>query len=169
MAYLDITDQFHLRLGRIAHTSAQLDFNIGLALSWLGSYCGVDTSEYLNVKSHQLASRIAKLEEIVKIAFKNAPPEVFNDFNSWFDKARNVKSLRNNYMHARWGINPIRDDSEPYVKFTPLNWNMNPDQVLPETTLTFRELDLQIDEFKDVAFSFHTIFQKHSTHVQIVQ
>ena len=168
MACIDITDDFHLRLGRVAHISAQLDFNVGLALRWLGSYCGVDTSEYLNVKSHQLASRINKLEELVKISFENAPSSTFKDFNDWFERARNIKSIRNNYIHARWGINPMRDDVERYVNFVPLNWNMNPDQVLPETTLTFKEFDLQIAEFKEVAFSFYKIFEKHSIHAKII-
>ena len=45
--HAEIKDRFHLELGRLVHANSQFDFNVGLALDWLGPHHSEDVSELL--------------------------------------------------------------------------------------------------------------------------
>ena len=160
----ELVDAFHLRLGRLTHASAQLDFIVGLALNWIGPYNNVDVSTYLNPKI-PLAKRLTKLEELTKVTYDHSQPKVAADFERWFRKADSIRALRNDYVHARWGLNGIKDGEEPYVIFLALTWNMDPDQPDNSVRMTLKEFDQQIDEVNTVAYEFNKLCKRHEKHV----
>lgn len=164
MSHADLVDAFHLRLGRLTHASAQLDFIVGLALRWIGPYNNVEISEYLTPKT-PLAKRLAKLEELTKITYDHSQPKVSADFEQWFRKADSIRALRNDYVHARWGLNGIKDDEEPYVIFLALTWNLDPDQPDLSVKVTLKEFDNQIAEINAVSIEFNELCKRHENHV----
>lgn len=150
----ELPDVFHLRLGRLTQAAANLDFNVGLALNWLGPHNGLDVSKLLDPKKAQLGQRLEKLEELVMKTYDQSQPQVVNDFNSWFRRAENVRALRNDYVHARWGFPGEFKQEEPFVYFLTLHWNINPDQTDKTVKLTLSEFDRQIKEVAHLADDF---------------
>lgn len=160
----EIPDAFHLRLGRLTPASANLDFNVGLALNWLGPHNGVDVIKLLDPKKTQLRLRLEKLEELVVKTYDQDLPQVVIDFNAWFRRAEQLRALRNDYVHARWGFPGELKQEEPFVYFLPLHWNMGPDQTDKTVKLTFSEFDRQIKEVADLAGDFSRVCRRYAEH-----
>lgn len=146
----ELKDQFHLRLGRLTHASAQLDFNVGLSLNWLGPHNQVDVEGVLK-PAVPLKERLKKLRELVCQTFDHSKPEIAEAFTDVFERADKVRALRNDYVHGRWGFRYAQDDEEPYVFFVALNWDMNVDQPDKSIKVTFAEFDAQIAEVESVS------------------
>ena len=157
-------DAFHLRLGRLAHASAQLDFNVGLALNWLGQHNSIDVDKLLDPKKTQLGQRLEKLEELIKKVYDQTKPQVASDFDAWFQRADKARALRNDYVHARWGMPGELKDEKPYVFFLVLNWDMSPSQPDKTIKLTFNEFDRQIKEVSELAGHFMKLRNRHAKH-----
>lgn len=164
MHYSELLNAFHLRLGRLSHASAQLDFNIGLTLNWLGQHNSVDVRKLLDPKKTQLCQRLEKLEELIKKIYDQAQPRVASDFNAWFRRADKARALRNDYVHARWGMPGELKDEEPYVFFLKLNWDKSPGQPDKSVRLTFNEFDRQIEEVNKLASDFMKVRDRHAKH-----
>jgi hypothetical protein len=164
MRCADIPDAFHLRLGRLTDASANLDFNVGLALNWLGQHNGVDVSKLLDPKKTQLCQRLVQLEELLLKTYDPEQPQVAKDFGAWFGRANNARALRNDYVHARWGFPGELNDEEPHVFFLELNWDMEPRQPNKTIKLSLTALDLQIEEIAKLASDFMKLRDQHAQH-----
>lgn len=164
MHYSELLDAFHLRLGRLTHASAQLDFNIGLVLNWLGQHNSLDVSKLLDPKKTQLCQRLGKLEELISKIYDQTQPHVATDFDAWFRRADKARALRNDYVHARWGMPGELKDEEPHVFFLTLNWDMTFDQPDKSIKLTFKEFDRQIHELSQLAGDFMKLRDRHAKH-----
>lgn len=164
MHYLEVLDAFHLRLGRLTHASAQLDFNIGLALNWLGQHDSIDVSKFLDPKKTQLCQRLGKIQELMNKIYDQTQPQVTTDFGAWFQRADKARALRNDYVHARWGMPGELKDEEPYVFFLALNWDMTPGQPDKTIKLTLNEFDRQIEEVSKLAGDFMKLRDRHAKH-----
>ena len=164
MYYSELLDAFHLRLGRLTHASAELDVNIGLALNWLGQHNSIDVSKLLNPKKAQMCQRLEKLEELIVQIYDHTKPEVAADFGAWFRRTEKARALRNDYVHARWGMAGKLRDEEPYVFFLALNWDMSADQPDRSIKLTLKEFDLQIDEVSKLGGDFMKLKDRHAKH-----
>ncbi len=164
MHHSEILDAFHLRLGRLTHAAAQLDFNIGLSLNWLGPHNSIDVTKWLDPKKSQLGQRIEKLEELVKKTYDQTQPQVASDFDVWFRRAEKARALRNNYVHARWGLPGELIGENPYVFFLELNWDMSPDQPDRSIRLTLIEFDQQIKEVNQLAGEFINLHHRYAKH-----
>lgn len=159
----ELRDQFHLRLGRLAHASARLDFNVGLSLSWLGPHNDIDVDSFLK-PSNSLRNRLEKLHELIRLTFDQTKPEIAKSFNDVFVRADNVRALRNDYVHGRWGFRFSQDEDAPYVLFLRLNWNMDPDQADESIKITFEEFDAQIVEVEAVSDQLGRLLHQYRMH-----
>ena len=159
----ELRDQFHLRLGRLTHASAQLDFNVGLSLNWLGPHNEIDVDGVLK-PNNSLKNRLEKLHELILLTFDQTQSEIANSFAEVFERADKVRALRNDYIHGRWGFQFAQDGEAPYVFFLVLNWNMEPDQVDSSVKVTLTEFDTQIAEVEAVSAQLGALLRRYTTH-----
>ena len=118
----EIKDRFHLRLGRLVHAYSRFDFNVGLALGWLGPHHGEDVSDLL-IGKVPLAERLKKLKPLVMKTYQAAGDAALAEFETWFAKVCELKAIRNDYVHARWGLPGHCESDDPILKMLPMNWN----------------------------------------------
>ena len=164
--------ELHRQLGRLVHEAARFDFFVGLQLNWLGPYCRVDVSKYLNPTKFTLDNRLAILKKLVKKAFKTAGPEALAEFDAWFSSARGARALRNNYAHGRWGVpgrlaeSPLGPSHPriPMLAFVRLDWDLSPDQGDRSVYMTVEELRDQVSEAVQVFRAFFKLADKHMSH-----
>ncbi len=150
MSLDELHDLFYLRLGRLTQIIAQLDLNIGLAVSWLGHNNGLDISNLIDPATAQFSMRLGMLERLVDITCDQRTPEKAAEFSRWFVRADSMPVLKNNYIHARWNFHGIVDGAEPYVLFKVPDWNHLPDQPGNGVKLTLREFDDEIEALRQL-------------------
>jgi hypothetical protein len=156
----------------LVHEAARFDFFVGLQLNWLGPYCQVDVSKYLNPSKFTLDNRLGILRKLVKKAYKSAGPEAVSEFDQWFVTARAARALRNNYAHGRWGVPGRLAESPlgpghpriPMLAFVRLDWDMTPNQPDRSIYMTAEELQDQVEEAVSVFKSFFDLAEKHKHH-----
>jgi hypothetical protein len=167
-----LEDELHRQLGRLVHEAARFDFFVGLQLNWLGPYCQVEVSKYLDPTSYTLDNRLAALRKLVKKAFISAGPEVLAEFDKWFASARAARALRNKYAHGRWGV-PGRLDESPLgpghprvqkLAFVGLDWDLTPNQPDRSVYMTAEELRERVDEAVLVFKAFFDLAEKRMPH-----
>lgn len=164
--------ELHQELGRLVHEAARFDFFVGLQLNWLGPYCQVDVSKYLDPKKFTLDNRLAALKKLVKKAFRTAGPTVTAEFDAWFASARAARALRNNYAHGRWGVPGRLDESPlgpghprvPKLVFVALDWDLTPNQPDRNVYMTVEELRERVAEAVAVFKAFFDLVEKHLAH-----
>lgn len=155
MSIDELRDAFHLRLGRLTQTIAQLDLNIGLAVSWLGQKNGLDISNLIDPAKARFNSRLAMLKKLVDLTADQRTPQKSAEFAQWFARANTLPALKNNYIHANWNFHRMADGDEPYVLFKVPSWNHLPDQPDNGAKLTLKAFDQQIDALKQLNHDFH--------------
>jgi hypothetical protein len=164
-----LEDELHRQLGKLVHEAARFDFFVGLQLNWLGPYCQVDVSKYLDPKQLTLDNRLAALKKLVKKAFRTAGPEVIAEFDEWFASARAARALRNNYAHGRWGVPGRLDESPlgpghprvPKLAFVALNWDLTSNQPDRSVYMSVEELRERVDEAVQVFKAFFELAERH--------
>ena len=161
----ELADAFHLRLGRLTQAAANLDFNVGLALNWLGSYNGLPVDVFLDPKKTQLKQRLDELKKLIGLTYDQTREDVQQDFEEWFRRVDAARALRNDYVHARWGFPGELKDEEPYVFYVSLNWKMDADKQTPTKKLTVSELDTQVKEVSRLVGDLGKLTKKHAIHM----
>lgn len=154
MSFDELRDAFHLRLGRLTQVIAQLDLNIGLAVSWLGQNNGLDISNLIDPAKARFSMRLAMLKKLVDITYDQRTPQKAAEFAHWFNRASTLPALKNNYIHAKWSFHRIADNEEPYVLFKVPGWNHLPDQPDNGAKLFLAEFDQQIEALKQLNHDF---------------
>jgi len=122
----EIRDRFHRELGRLVHACCLFDFNVGCALNWLGPHNGKDVSQWL-IGRVPLGKRLDALKPLVLQTYRAAGRDAVAEFEAWFSKACELKAIRNDYVHARWGVPGHSDSDDPVLKMLPMNWNFERD------------------------------------------
>lgn len=143
-------DEFHLRLGRLTQAAAQLDFNVGLSVLWLLEHNGEPPSDFLSA-TKPFKLRLNDLKRLIHKTFDLSHPEAAVDFASWLQRADEARALRNDYVHARWGVRWGFDGGEPFAEYVQLNWNLSPETAPPSIRLTFADFDRQIEEVRKLS------------------
>lgn len=145
---------------------------MGLQLNWLGPYCQVDVSKYLNPTKYTLENRLVMLKKLIKKAFSTAGPEVTAEFDKWFASAREARALRNKYAHGRWGVPGKLAESPlgpghpriPMLAFVRLDWDLSPNQPDRSVYMTMEELREQVTEAVLVFRAFFSLVEGHLAH-----
>jgi len=152
---------FHELLGRLAHAHASLDFNVGLQLNWLGPYLAVTVQHLLDARRVAFAKRLSALRELVLELFEGAPESARTEFESWFERAAEMKALRNDYVHGRWGVPGKMVEGQPMLGFVPLHWDMTPDRPDSSTYMTIDDLERQVKQMEVLARDYFRLEKKY--------
>ena len=159
----EIKGSFHLQLGRLVHAYSRFDFNVGLILDWLGPHHGEDVSDLL-IGKIPLAERLKKLKPLVMKTYKPAGEIALAEFETWFAKARELKAIRNDYVHARWRIPGHCESDDPILKMLPMNWNFAhgcPDESVDVPLSGFAE---QVAAIETLSVEFSALLEKFAAH-----
>jgi hypothetical protein len=143
--------EFHELLGRLAHAHANLDFNVGLQLNWLGPYLGVDVRHLLDARKVPFSKRLSKLEPLILDLFENAGEDARAEFRRWFAAADALKALRNDYIHGRWGVPGHVVDGHYMLSFVQLHWDMNPERPDDSVHMSLAEFADQVRHMEMLA------------------
>lgn len=155
MSFDELCDAIHLRLGRLARVSAQLDLNIGLAISWLGQHNGMDVSNLIDPAKSRLSLRLGMLKKLVDLTADQRTQKKATEFAQWFARANTLPALHSNYLHAKWSFHRVAPGEDPYVLFKIPGWNHLPDPPDNGTPLTLQTFDQQIADLKQLNHDFN--------------
>lgn len=155
----EFTSKFHGLLGRMVHAHAQLDFNVGLQLNWMGPHLGADVSGLLQ-RTVPFARRLTKLEELTAELFKNSEAALA-ELKAWFQEAGRLKQVRNDYVHGRWGVPRSVFENPPRIEFVPLNWTMDAGALEPPSVMTINELEQEVAALQHLAGEYFRLTRKY--------
>jgi len=159
-------DAFHRLLGRLVHAHARFDFNIGLQLNWMGSYCQQDATELLNPLKVQLGNRLKKLKQLILEIYEPAGAEALVAFKAWFKRADEARALRNDYVHGRWGMPGRTIDAEPLLAFIPLHWDMSPDRPDDSISMSIEEFASQVAAVEELFADYWRLTEKYKQYAK---
>lgn len=165
----EFENEFHRLLGRLVHATAQFDFNVGLQLNWLGIYYQTDVKELLDPCTTQLKGRLKELKKIVLNAYEPAGKHALAEFKDWFARADEARGLRNDYVHARWGVpgkylggeDCALIDAIPLLTVLSLTWDMSPNQPDKSTAMTLDEFAHQVETVEGLLADYWRLSKKY--------
>lgn len=157
----DFRREFHHLLGRLAHAHANLDFNIGLQLNWLGPYLQVKVHHLLDARKVMFAKRLGKLKDLVFELFEDAGEAALDEFKQWFEAADEMKALRNDYVHGRWGVPGKLVDGHLMLAFVALHWDLTPDRPDDSTYMTLDEFGSQVAKMEALVHEYFRLERKY--------
>jgi hypothetical protein len=155
----EFTTRFYGLLGRLVHAHAQLDFNVGLQLNWMGPHLGTDVSGLLQ-GTVPFARRLTKLEELTAELFVNSEAALM-ELKAWFQAAGRPKRVRNDFVHGRWGVPRSAFESPPRIELAPLHWTMDADALEPPIVMTINELEQEVAALQHLAGEHFRLMRKH--------
>jgi hypothetical protein len=151
-------DEFHLRLGRLTHAMSVFDFNLGLAIKRLGELNNQDVSQML-IGSKPFKIRLDEFKKFFEIFRGKYPARNHSKFVEWFEKVEEFRQLRNDFVHARWGVRYAPDVEHPGedVEYTPIHWETDQSKLPPTKWLSFVKFDQYIEEINRLSISLRAL------------
>lgn len=130
-------------IGFIIFEFTRLDMELGLYLVWSNE--GKEL-EKLTVKlsEENFNSRLKFLEKLVCEKFERSSPER-NKYRSWLLNAHEVRSLRNQLVHGRWGFIPSQECVANVIRL-PTSAEQS------ETCYSIKQLDRIVERIKKLRF-----------------
>lgn len=167
--WADFEDEFHRLLGRLVHTTARLDFTVGLQLNSLGPFYGFEVANHLDPVREHLSGRLKVLKKILQHSLAQAPVAVREDFDGWFERVDRARAMRNDYVHGRWAApgawheapSGHRIDAKPLLVFVPLNWDMRADRPDTSIKMTLEDLAAQVTESEFLVNDYMQLVDRH--------
>ena len=158
--------EFHYLLGRLVRAHSNFDYNVGLQLNWLGRYYGESVEEVLNPLK-PFCERLKLLKRFILNAFQGAGEGALSEFKDWFRQAHELKGLRNDYVHGRWGL-PIQfADVNHLLRFTPLHWDTSGNRGDETVTMTLEEFADQVKSVEKLIVEYHNLYDKYSSYSKL--
>lgn len=163
-------DSFHRLLGRLVHTVARLDFNVGLQLRFWGLEGDPKIQDLLQARTSKLNARLKALKRLLDVAWADAGSEGLQAMSAWFSRADQARAFRNEYAHGRWGVpggylqadSGRQCDATPLLLFVPLDWNMSPDRPDESISLTLEAFAAQVNEAELLAEEYRRLTEKYA-------
>ena len=159
----EFDQKFHYLLGRLVRAHSNFDYNVGLQLNWLGRYYGESVEEVLNPLK-PFSERLKLLKRFILNAFQRAGEGALSEFKDWFRQAHELKGLRNDYLHGRWGLPANYSDTNNSLRFTPLHWDTTGGRADETVSLTLEESAAQVKSVEKLIAEYHSLFNKYSTY-----
>jgi len=151
-ALLQGEDRLHWLLGRLVHSYARLDLNIGLQLRSLSHYRAVDVDELLKPETSTFKPRLRRLRTLSLEVYGQRNRAAREAFERWFRRAEAARALRNNYAHGRWGLVSVQQPD--LFIFVALSWVFDPEKMDPPVQLSLAELEEQVLEVESLGRDF---------------
>lgn len=156
----EFTSRFYGLLGRLVHAHAQLDFNVGLQLNWMGPHLCRDVTDLLKATT-PFARRLTRLEELTDELFADAETGAMVELKAWFEEASRLKQVRNDYVHGRWCVPRSAFETPPRIEFVPLHWNMDPEAAPAPIVMTIDELEGEVAKLQHLAGEYFRLTRKY--------
>lgn len=161
-------NSFHRLLGRLVHTVARLDFNVGLQLRFWGVEDDPKILDLLQPRTSQLNARLKALKRLLSSAWADVGSEGLQAMNAWFSRADQARAFRNEYAHGRWGVpgaylqaeSGRQCDATPLLLFAPLDWSMSPGRPDTYLRLTLEEFTRQVNEAELLAAEYQELTER---------
>lgn len=109
VAQVRLEDALYKELGRAVVLFSQLDLNVSLCLLNLKSEADLSVAK-ARIDSLSMKEKLEELQCGIIAKFKVLHPKLVSDFDEWFSEARKIRQLRNDFVHGRWGISPVRKE-----------------------------------------------------------
>lgn len=93
-------------LGRMLFEFSRLDVSLGLCLVWVENGKNLEKLTK-KVEAEGFAARLARLEKQVNKATASES-EARAAYLQWISSARHIRLTRNDLVHGRWGVEPIK-------------------------------------------------------------
>lgn len=155
----EFTSRFYGLLGRLVHAHAQLDFNVGLQLKWMGPHLGHDVAGLLQ-RTIPFARRLTKLEELTGELFVSSDAAL-GELKGWFEEASRLKQVRNDYVNGRWGVPRSAFERPLRIEFVPLHWEMEAEAAEPATVMTIEDLEQEVAALQHLAGEYFRLTRKY--------
>jgi hypothetical protein len=94
-------------LGRMLFEFSRLDMALGLCLVWADNAQAVDKLT-LKVAKESFALKVNRLEKLVMKGEADGSPKR-TGYVEWIADIKEIRTKRNDLVHGRWGIDPVRD------------------------------------------------------------
>jgi hypothetical protein len=150
----DLEDAAASNLGHILFELSRLELNLGLCIAWFDD--GVDVEgQSKKYNSKGLGDKFEAVRKQVEIKRSNESLEAnaITAWQRWLDRANQIRDTRNNFVHGRWGTNP--------VTITVTNVVGLPSSGLQqERQYTLDQLGQIRGEIRDVAAELHMLREK---------
>lgn len=103
----NLEDAAASNLGHILFELSRLELNLGLCIAWFNDGADIEGQS----KKYNTKGLGEKLEAVRKQLELKRSSEVLNAnaidaWQRWLERADQVRDLRNNFVHGRWGTNP---------------------------------------------------------------
>lgn len=157
----EFRDEFHRLLGKLVHAHATFDFAVGLQLRWLGPHLAIQVDHLIASRRVPFAHRLDALKPLVLDMFEPAGPVARAEFKDWFARANRHKTLRNDYVHGRWGVPGKVVGGQAMLSFVPLHWDMSPDRPDDSIHMTLEDFAEQVDEIVALLHDYQRIEKKY--------
>ncbi len=93
-----------LILGKLLFAYSRLDMSIGLLLAWTDE--GKKLEELTDkVSAYTLHKKLSFLEQKLDAKYDKTS-KAYSDYASWLKEAHAIRTIRNNLVHGRWGVEP---------------------------------------------------------------
>lgn len=93
-------------LGYMLFEYSRLDMELGLFLVW--AYEGKTLEELTKkLSDYSFHKRLEFLQKLVQVKFAETP-KIIGAYATWLADAHEIRSIRNQLFHGRWGVNPIQ-------------------------------------------------------------
>lgn len=160
LAYEEFQHRFFSLLGQLVQAHASFDFNVGLQLHYQGEERGVDVEHLLSAKV-PFSRRWSELKKLVLASYEPAGIAARARFVALFAKADRLKSLRNDYVHGRWGVPGRVVEGKYLVGYCPLHWDMAPSSTEKSEYLTLEAFEENVTEMKSLAGEFYDLIKAY--------
>lgn len=103
----DLEDAAASKLGHILFELSRLELNLGLCIAWFHEGIEVEGhSKKYNSKG--LGDKVEAVRKQLDIKRSNGlDANAITDWQRWLNRADQITDTRNNFVHGRWGTNPV--------------------------------------------------------------
>jgi len=150
-ATIDPNARFEKALVRLIRSFNYLDTNVGLCISHL-SHPSNPTAAYPVLAKMTPEKRTERLQKLLEKADLEVKKKVREELSAWYEKAADVRSIRNRYVHGNWEFLPLRHKEPVGVSAPP--WIREKLGPLANETMSIEQLETVAGEVEAVSQEF---------------
>jgi hypothetical protein len=104
----DLEDAAASNLGHMLFELSRLELNLGLCIAWFDDGADVEgQSKKYNTKGLGEKFEALRKQLDMKRCNESLEANAIAAWQRWLDRADQIRDTRNNFVHGRWGTNPV--------------------------------------------------------------